>query len=214
MSSESVSRRQVLVAAGAGLTASLSVGSLLPGEVATPVEGSSESPTLPDNAPLEEVETPYAVFQHKFDPQDQDYQPTAPINVVFPLTTATFTDVIEVFQAAGWYANPVEFVRYAYDRDTSRWMQPHWSGATSVIGVTSRLHVRCWELAGTASIQAHVDTPPLPRHRIDSYVEGRRVVEQLFADAGWAIDPDDPERTTLGNVSSPDHDGEASVIEQ
>ena len=179
------------------------------------VLGSSESPhpeptvgtVDPDTDPVSEDETPYAVWQYRAD--GDGMVSTAPINVVFPLASASFEDVVSVFEETGWYSDPAEYARYAWDRKTQNYRLQQWTGAETYFGLAGRLHVRCWELDDTASVQAHVDTPATPRHRIASYADGRDAVEQLFRTAGWTVES---EREPLGNDRNPDHDGLASVI--
>lgn len=213
MSEESVSRRRFLGGVGGGLAIALGAGTLLPDGTTSPIEPADSFPaTETSETPLEESETPYAIYQYEPVNGGNQFERTAPINVVFPLEETDFDSVISVFEATGWYHRPAEYARYAYDRETETWHRSHWSGAETIFGIAARLHVRCWELAGTASIQAHIDTPATPRHRIDSYEVGALAVARLFADEGWDIDPDNPERIDFQNAQSPDHPGSAMVI--
>ena len=207
------SRRRLLASLAAGLALGLGTGWALPRSVHSLLEEiDGASVTTPSTDPVAESETPYAVFQYEPVDGGSEFSPTSPINVVFPLEEASFDDVIDVFRAANWSARPGEYARYAYDRDTETWHRSHWSGAEAVIGVVTRLHVRCWELAGTASIQAHVDTHATPKHRIRSHSAAATAIAQMFAEEGWHVDPDDPETIDLRNARPPDHPGAATVI--
>lgn len=211
MGEEELSRRRLLAGAGGGLAIGAVAGLLAPDGTTAPIDGILDFPAAGEaERPREEAEVPYAVYQ--YEPVDGQFEPTSPINVVFPLDDGTFEDVISVFREANWYSRPAEYARYAYDRATDTWQRSHWSGAETIFGVAGRLHVRCWELDGTASIQAHIDTPATPRHRILSYIDGARAVTELFAAAGWAVDPGDPDVFPLDNEHPPDHPGFAMVI--
>jgi len=201
-----IGRRGVLSRVGAGCLAAAGGGLLLPDPPWSPDPADDE--TVHEERPeVDESAVPYAVWQHKY--ENGEYEPTAPINVVFPLQTATFREVIDVFRDANWYGYPEEYARYAWDRDDEAFVLQQWTGAETYFGKVGRHHVRCWQTDGTASIQAHVDTAATPKHGIVSYAEGRTAVEDLFSAAGWSVDA---ERLSLGNESDPDHDGRASVI--
>lgn len=161
----------------------------------------------PEVTPVSESATPYGVFHYK--PVDGEMRPTAPINVVFPRERATFDQVIRTCRRAGLIGPPMEYVRYAWDRDSERYRPQQWTAAETVAGVVGRLHVRCWELAGTVSVQAHVDTAAMPTHGIKSYARGRAAVEHIFRDSGWDVTDD---RIDLRNDKPPDHDGKVTVI--
>jgi len=185
------------------------VGSLtLPETVDSSVPARADSRGVdPDAESVSEAETPYAVWQ--YESEDGEMRPTAPINVVFPLESATFAAVTATCRRSGLTDRPLEYVRYARDRNTGRYRRQQWTAAESFGGVAGRFHVRCWELAGTASVQAHVDTAPLPTHGTASYALARRALERIFDAAGWTVSDD---RLHLGNDSGPDHDGYATVI--
>lgn len=200
------SRRTLLNRLGVAAVGGVGAGLLL-GSSESPHTGPDVGPVDPDHDPVGEDEIPYAVWQYRA--ENDGMVSTAPINVVFPLESATFHDVVAVFEAAGWYSDPAEYARYAWDRKRQRYRIQRWTGAETYFGLAGRLHVRCWELDGTASVQAHVDTPATPRHRIASYADGRDAVEHLFHAAGWTVAS---EREPLRNDRSPDHDGMASVI--
>lgn len=203
-------RRRLLSALGGGVAAGLAAGAVLPGVGQSPRPGNVASSGVDtETEPAAESAAPYAVWQYK--PADGDVlvRPTSPINLVFPLDDRSFADLVSVFRTAGWYDTQAEYVRYAWDRARERYTEPDYTGTETQIGVAGRLHVRCWELDGTASVQAHVDTPALPKHGIQSYATARAAVEQLFRDAGWTVDEN---RRELGNDKRPDHDGQASVI--
>jgi hypothetical protein len=202
-----VTRREVVgtmgstvVGAGVGVAA-------LPPAPTTPVPSKAETGPKTDGDAVAEAETPFAVWHYK--PTGEGFTPTAPINVVFPLQDRSFQDVVSVFRAAGWYRSPEEYARYAWDRTENRYRRQDWTAAESYFGLHGRLHVRCWSLEGTASVQAHVDSEARPKHGIASYARGRRAVERLFTDAGWTVADD---RFVLANEKGPDHDGWASVI--
>lgn len=202
-------RRRVLRGVAGGAVAGAVLGWVSPSASHVPASDIEQiEPTA--RPPLEETETSYAVYQYAT--VRGDFRRTLPINVVCPLEEASFDDLITVFTDAGWYHRPAEQVRYAFDRGTGRWTRSHWSGADSVFGVGPRIHVRCWELDGTASLQAHIDTPPTPHHRIHSFSEAAGRVTRLFANAGWAVNPLAPDTLDLGNAEPPDHGGVAVVL--
>lgn len=204
---ETLTRRQTLSALGVGVIGGLLGTVFLPGATESPpTEVPEVGETDRDVAALDESETPYAVWQYRVDSSDE-FSRTLPINVVFPLENATFEDVVDVFGSARWVSFPAEYTRYAWDREREQYVPSQWSGAETYYGAAGRLHVRCWELAGTASIQAHTDTPATPSHSIRSHAEARTAVENLFTAAGWTVD----EYVDLQNDSG-DHDGRASKI--
>lgn len=207
-SGTTVSRRRTLKILGGGALAGVIGGVGLPAPF-DPPDVAHETADSGEMEPLEESATPYAIWQYRPESSDS-LTPTLPINVVFPLEAAAIEEVIEAFEAHGWVPRPAEYPRYAWNRATEQYERPTWSGAETYYGLVGRLHVRCWELDGTASIQAHVDTPPTPSHSIRSHAEARAAVERLFEAAGWTID-DDP--YFLGNDRG-DHDGYATVIRQ
>lgn len=188
------------------------IGWALPEPTRSQADGEDPDPVEEDaEDPVPEEETPYAVYQY-VPIGNAEFEPTSPINVVFPLERRTFEEVIGVFRDARWYPHALEHARYAYDRENDRWKRCDWWGAETVFGVASRMHVSCWSLGGTASVQAHIDTTANPKHGIHSYAAAATGVARLFARAGWDVDPDDPETIALGNRSPPDHDGDAMVI--
>lgn len=213
MSPEPISRRRVI----AGLTGGLLAGGVLGALADSPPPLEATSGAAVDDTggatPVDETALPYARYQYEPVDRGRQFEPTSPINLVAPLDTATFDDLIDIFRAANWYSRPSEYARYAYDREADSWTRSHWSGAETVSGLVGRLHVRCWHLAGTASIQAHVDTPATPKHAIETYAGGATAVAQLAADAGWAVDPANPEWFDLENAQGPDHDGRAIVLQ-
>ena len=207
--SGSLGRRELLGSVVAGLFVGGIGGRSVTAPPRSPHRDGRGEPVPDDRAtPVAEEETPYAVYQYR-PGIGGGFVPTLPVNVVFPLETAVLSDVVGVLQQATWYERPAEYPRYAYDRDAASWCRSDWSGAEMVTGAAGRLHVRCWGLAGTASLQVHVDSPPSPHHRIRSHSAGRRAVERLFSATGWTVagNPVD-----LGNDQPPDHDGTASVI--
>ncbi len=201
-----VSRRGLLSRVGAGCLVVMGGGLLLPDPPWSP-DPADDATAHEEVSEVDESAVPYAVWQHKY--EDGAFEPTAPVNVVFPLEQATFQDVIDVFRDANWYGFPEEYARYAWDRGEESFTLQQWTGAETYFGKVGRHHVRCWQTDGTASIQAHVDTAATPKHGIVSYAQGRTAVEDLFSAAGWNVDD---ERLPLGNDSDPDHDGWASVI--
>lgn len=220
-----VSRRGVLARLGAGALAVVGGTAAVssPPNAPTGDVGTAAPPV--DSDPVAETETPYAVWQ--YNRTQSGYEPTSPINVVFPLNDAAFSDVIAVFQRANWSPYPEEYARYAYDRTTDEYRLQEWTAAETHFGIAGRQHVRCWQTDGTASIQAHVDTPAtptlqvdprspgtlvdavVPKHGIRSYADGRATVEALFEAEGWHVEQ---RRLALGNGRAVDHDGRASVI--
>lgn len=173
----------------------------------SPAGGADAGPVSPDREPIGGDDNAYAVWQYRRD--GDEYTPTAPINVVFPLENAAFADVIAVLREAGWHPYPEEYARYAWNHETGAFQLQDWTATETYFGKTGRYHVRCWELAGAASVQAHVDSPALPSHSIESYLDGQRGVESLFAAAGWTIDRDGLD---FRNDRRPDHDGRVSRI--
>ncbi|WP_323190493.1 twin-arginine translocation signal domain-containing protein [Halostella sp. PRR32] len=152
--------------------------------------------------------SPYALWQYK--KRDGGYAPTSPINVVFPLseTERGLDDVMDVLFDAGWYSLPVEYVRYAWNRKREAYEHQQATAAETFYGTVGRRHVRCWELEGAVSMQAHEDTAATPNHGIESYRQAQRRIEQLFDEAGWTVD----ESQRFANEKSPDHDGHVTVI--
>lgn len=203
------SRRYMLTRIGAGATAIAGGLVFLPDTPTSPhvsaTDEADDAPSPPEEKGEDAI--PYAIWQYKA--TNETFEATAPINVVFPLDSATFDDVVTVFQHAEWYPFPEEYVRYAWDRDREQFERQHWTGAETYFGKVGRYHVRCWQLDGTISVQAHRDSAALPNHKIESYAEGRKAVETLFQHAGWDVQN---QRLPLGNGSDPDHDGWASVI--
>jgi len=205
-------RRRLLRAIGAGVAGGGLASLLLPGATESPaIEDAAAGPVDEGTEAVPEPETPYAVWQYVPADGGLRFEPTSPINVVSPLENGSFDGLVDVFRDAGWYEAPAEYVRYAWDRTSERYRLASYVGAETPFGVAGRLHVRCWHLEGTASIQAHVDTPARPKHGIHSYSEGRAAVEALVRDAGWRVAES---RVALGNDKRPDHDGMASVIRQ
>lgn len=203
----SLSRRRTLRALGAGIGTGLVGSLLLPGAIESP--DVTETPTFDTDRDVEELdesETPYAIRHYRADGED-GFTPTLPINAVAPLERATFDDLVQVFEDAGWVPYPAEYTRYAWDVDSEKFVPTDWSGAETYYGKAGRLHVRCWELAGTGSIQAHTDTQATPTHGIRSYAEGRAAVEALFDASGWEI----AGYVDLQNERG-DHDGRAVEV--
>lgn len=202
-----VRRRRFLAHLGVGGAATaLGVG-VLPEPPASPAPEPTYGAVTPDTEHITEDATPYAVWQYR---RDRDgFTPTAPVNVVFPLDRASFDDVVAVFEEAGWHTFPEEYARYAWDRAREEYVLQQYTAAETRFGKVGRHHVRCWELDGTASIQAHIDSPAVPQHTIDSYASGQHGVEILFEQAGWEIEQD---ALTFANDRQPDHDGRVTVI--
>ena len=210
MGSRTYGRRHLLAAVGAGIIAG---GGLQIPFSPAPSKASLSFPERPsaeepEPSPVDESATPYAVFQYASSGGGHSFRRTLPINIVFPLHSATYPEVRAVFRDAGWAPRPLEFIRYAYDRSTSEWIRSTWSAAESVSGIASRIHIRLWHLEGRISLQAHVDSPPTPTHRILSHEDARNAVKALFDDAGWRTDGS----VVLHNASPPDHPGEATLI--
>lgn len=205
-----LSRRQLLRRAGLSLALGGAGVLALPSAPVSYVQAAVETDAVdPEAEPIAEDETPYGVWHYK--PVDGEMKPTAPINVVFPLEEATFGQVTSVCRRAGLTGPPLEYVRWAWDRDAERYRRQQWTAAETAAGVSGRLHVRCWKLADTASLQAHVDTAAAPRHGIASYARGRDAIERIFRAADWTVAD---ESLHLGNDKRPDHDGWATVIER
>lgn len=202
-----LSRRTLLRRAGLSLGVGAGGALALPAATVSYVGADPETRSVEaDTESLSEDEISYGVWHYK--PIRGEMRPTAPINIVFPLERATFGDVTATCRRAGLTGPPLEYVRYAWDRDGERYRRQQWTAAETAVGVTRRLHVRCWQLAGTASMQVHVDTAAAPKHGIHSYALGRDAIERLFEEAGWTV----ADSVELGNDKRPDHDGFASVI--
>lgn len=176
---------------------------LMPGD-----RSPSAAPDERDPAVTTEDDAPYALWQYK--PTDDGYAPTSPINVVFPLASSDrgLTDVMAVLADAGWQSAPVEYARYAWHREREEYELQQATAAETFYGTVGRRHVRCWELEGAVSMQAHEDTAAAPSHGIASYRRAQRRIEYLFDDAGWAVDG----TVRFANEKGPDHDGHATVI--
>lgn len=201
------SRRKFLTHLGGGtIAAAVGIG-LVPDPPTSPATEPAHGDVTPERKSIPESSTPYAVWQYRRD--SDEFTSTAPVNVVFPLEDATFSEVTDVFEAADWYSYPEEYARYAWDRATEEYRLQQYTAAETYFGQVGRHHVRCWETDGTASIQAHVDTAAVPNHGIASYVEGQRGVEMLFREAGWHVEQD---ALDFENDRNPDHDGQISVI--
>ena len=201
-------RRRLLAGAGSGLIG----GGLLAAAfepAATGFERGKAGNVSEDAIPVEEADTPYAVWQYRPTLLDGDFERTLPINLVGLRSALPIQHVVEVFEQAGWVEPVVDQPRVAYDRAEDTFVPPRWAGGTSVYGVAGRVHVRIWEVAETVAIQAHVDTAPRPVHRMASFADARATVELLFEQAGWTVDS---QAEHLGNDQSPDHDGYATVI--
>lgn len=169
-----------------------------------------ENRTVPWEGPItDEDATPIARYQYRA--AGDGFEPTSPINVVFPLADAEegLEDVAAVLEDAGWSRPPEEYARYAWDRRTEEYVLQEATAAETYFGTHGRLHVRCWEFEGVVSMQTHEDSRPWPRHAIDSYERARTVIESLFDAEGWTRYA---ARIDLANGKSPDHDGHATVI--
>lgn len=208
-----VSRRRFLRTAGvvgAGTTAALIA---LP---ATPTEDRASRPAdlQPPTGPIAEVETetatPWALYQYSR--IGDDFEATSPINVVVQLgaTDRRLSDVMDVLWDAGWYPDPVEYVRFAYNAIADRYERQHASAAQTYYGGFGRHHIRCWAFDTYVSIQAHEDTAALPRHHVTSYESTKHLLERLFHEAGWTVVPDS---AVFANATEPDHEGLVTVIE-
>lgn len=204
------SRREVLRRGGLSLAVGgagvVAVPSAPRSHVHAEPETGGES-VRPETEPVPEDETPFGVWHYK--PVDGEMYPTAPINVVCPLDEAAFDQLVSVFRRVGLRGPPLEYVRYAWDRDARRYRRQRWTAAETFAGISGRFHVRCWKLTGTASVQAHLDTPATPKHGIESYARARDAVGRIFREAGWDVAD---ASLHLGNDKGPDHDGRATVV--
>lgn len=216
-----VDRRSVL--RGAGVIGLAGIGGLValpspPSGPSIPPSGStsgSASAAVTDDVPYQgetvtsEDDAPIARYQYR--PAGDEYVPTAPINVVFPLADreAGLETVMGVLDELGWTRRPEEYARFAWDREAERYVHQEATAAETYQGMHGRLHVRCWEFEGVVSMQTHEDSRPWPRHEIDSYERARAVIESLFDAEGWTRYA---ARIDLANGKSPDHDGRATVI--
>lgn len=170
-----------------------------------PVE--AHTGTLPE-IELEE-ESPYALWQYS---RERDgYNPTSPINVVFTLagTDRTLDDVMHVFTNVGWVERPAEYVRFAYNAHTGSYERQHASAAQTFHGGFGRHHIRAWDFEGYVSVQAHEDTAATPEHEIVSYESTKHLIEWLFHERGWSVEPDG---ASFDNANPPDHEGLVTVI--
>jgi len=168
----------------------------------------SAAPDEREPAVTTEDDSPYAVWQYK--PTDDGHAPTSPINAVFPLASSDrgLADVMAVLDRAGWQSAPIEYARYAWHREREEYELQQATAAETFYGTVGRRHVRCWELEGAVSMQAHEDTAATPNHGIESYRRAQRRIEYLFDDAGWTVDG----TVRFANEKSPDHDGHVTVI--
>ncbi len=205
-----ISRRQFLTGAGAGVFGGAVLSFALRDSPVSPSPEPSPETVTEAAGGVSESEFPYAVWQYHYDRNgDRDgLSPASPINVVFPLESADNEDVVQTLSNAGWVTEPFEYTLWAWDRETGEYRRPDWSGAETVFGLGGRLHVRAWQLEGTVSLQAHVDSAVVPSHEVTSYADARSAVEEIFEQAGWTI----TEAVDLENRMPPDHDGVASVI--
>lgn len=170
--------------------------------------GATELP-WPDDPITDEDATPIARYQYRA--TGNGYEPTSPINVVFPLAdrTAGLSAVMGVLEAAGWTTELEEYTRYAWDREAGAYVLQQATAAETYFGASGRVHVRCWEFEGVVSMQVHEDSPARPKHVVTSYARGRRIVESVFRAAGWTVLS---AAVDLENGGSSDHDGFASIV--
>ena len=151
-----------------------------------------------------EYATPVARYQYKKGPNS--VTSTAPINMIAVNTSSE--EVLSPLIDRGWVTQPKEYIRFAVDRETGQYIRPTSTAAETYYGTSGRLHVRCWELEGIVSIQAHEDTGARPKHRVASYNRGHVTLEKIYAATGWTVLPD---IINLAN-SQADHDGTATVL--
>lgn len=203
-----LSRRESLVALGAGLAGGLAGTALLPGSLDSGLADAFGTPDE-DRTAIAESDTPYAVWQYHYDWRGDDLATTSPINLVAPLENASFTELTGVLDAAGWTNTQLEYTLWAWDETEEAYRRPDWTGTETVYGLTGRLHLRAWHIDGRASIQTHVDSPALPAHTVTSYARARATVADIFESAGWTVSPGELE---FRNDQKPDHDGLVSVI--
>ncbi|ELZ11037.1 hypothetical protein C479_09508 [Halovivax asiaticus JCM 14624] len=151
------------------------------------------------------------IARYHYEPTADGFAPTCPINVVFPLADAEIglDGVMAVLETAGWTRYVEEYARYAWDRTQDAYVHQHATAAESALGLHGRLHVRCWELEGVVSMQAHEDTPVRPTHGITTYVGARETIEAIYDAAGWRVTP---RALDLANGDAVDHDGLASLV--
>lgn len=207
-----VSRRRFLLSAGVG-AAGGGAGALLLRETPTSRHDDTTAETVTERTEgVAESASPYAIWQYHYndDGNRNNLSPVSPINVVFPLENATFEDMKETILDAGWVASPMEYTLWAWDHQSGEYRRPDWSAAETFFGLGGRAHVRIWQFGGTASMQAHIDSPVLPRHEVTSYTAASAAIEGIFEDAGWSV----TETINLENSNPPDHDGHAHVIRQ
>lgn len=208
---EKASRRELLGTLGASLAVGTGGYLLIPTQPQSAYsladETGIEAAATDDDGPgPDRQETPYTHWQYQSNRDGMES--TAPINVVFPLESATVDDVVDVFDRVGWYEQPFEYVRYGYNRASDRYELQDWTGAETKVGIGGRLHVRTFTFEGTISVQAHVDSTATPKHEVPSYADGERAVVALFLDAGWHRS----DSLFLGNDAPPDHNGSVSVL--
>ncbi|AGB14724.1 hypothetical protein Halru_0072 [Halovivax ruber XH-70] len=151
------------------------------------------------------------IARYHYEPTDDGFASTCPINVVFPLADAEvgLDSVMAVLEAAGWTRHVEEYARYAWDPTQDAYVHQHATAAESPLGLHGRLHVRCWEFEGIVSMQAHEDTPVRPTHGITTYVGARETIEAIYDAAGWRVTP---RALDLANGDAVDHDGRASLV--
>ena len=221
------SRRSLLRTGGLAAVGTLGAIVALPSPPdATPIDRTVEAADVPDriaeladDGPItDETATPIARYQYRATEADPDrtdrdaFVATAPINVV--LDPAAESDaaglerVMEVLDDDGWYRDPDEYTRYAWDRSEGRFVRQQATAAEAYYGASDRFHVRCWSFEGLVSMQAHEDAAARPKHDIASYRRGCEVIAADFDAAGWNVTPNGLD---LDNAQR-DYDGVATVI--
>lgn len=200
-----------------GIVGLAGVGGILtlPAPPTGPAGGSPSAVAADDEFPYQgetiasEDDAPIARYQYRQD--GDEYVPTAPINVVFPLADreAGLETVLEVLDDLGWTRYPEEYARYAWDREGARYLHQKGTAAETYFGMHGRLHVRCWEFEGVVSMQAHEDTAVRPRHGIESYADAEASIAEHYQANGWRLAPTGVD---LENARGPDHDGTASIL--
>lgn len=207
-----VPRRRFLRRAGVVGVATFAGIAGLPDPPSALRDGPSVDRGYPAAKVTDEAAAPHALWQYRPLDGGTEFEPTAPINVVFELAESELdlTDVMAVLHGAGWYETVEEYARYAYNVREQRYELQHATAAQSYYGGFGRHHVRCWEFDGVVSMQAHQDTWANPRHGIVSYEQTRERIGTRYASEGWSVSADG---LWFDNASAPDHDGYVTVIE-
>ncbi len=143
------------------------------------------------------------------------YEPLDPINVVFrgsQPASDLLTAILNVLDDAEWRQDMQSHLyllegtnRLRHER-AWRTLGPPWE----------RYHVRFWLGDGEVLGSAHLERITLwpPGHKVESFDAGKRRLEDVFRQAGWAVHRDFLDLTPLVSpIDDPAASGRASLIE-